>query len=69
MAIRYTTNTINPKPNIARIAVKFGESSATNTAGTAVTIAKIVAPIQSSIGFPPQRVLLNHGSISRFDSC
>jgi hypothetical protein len=40
-------------PNIARTAVKVGESSATNRAGTDVTIFSIVSLNQSSIGFPP----------------
>jgi hypothetical protein len=51
MAMRYATSTISNNPNIARMAVKFGESSATSKAGTYVTIAKIFSPIQSSISF------------------
>jgi hypothetical protein len=48
-AMRYTTKTINMRPNIPRMIVNVGECSSTNIAGTDVTIAKIVSPIQSSI--------------------
>jgi hypothetical protein len=53
MASRYTTNTTNRRPNIPRKSVNLGESSATNTAGTDVTIARIVSPIQWIIVVDP----------------
>jgi len=43
IAMTYTTSTISGNPYIARISMKFGESSATIKAGTYVTIAKIVS--------------------------
>ena len=49
MAITYTMSTINNNPNIARMSMKFGESSATNNAGTKVTAAHSLSTIQSSI--------------------
>jgi hypothetical protein len=49
MAMRYTIKTINIRPNIPRTRVKVGESWSTNKAGTDVTVAKTVSPIQSSI--------------------
>src|SRR6478609_4553362 len=49
IAMRHTTKTTNIRPSIPRIRKKRGESWSTNKAGTAVTIAKIVSPIQSSI--------------------
>src|SRR5712691_1264809 len=49
IAMRHTTKTTNIRPSIPRMRKKRGESWSTNKAGTAVTIAKIVSPIQSSI--------------------
>ena len=40
MAMRYAISTISNNPNIARTAMKVGESCSTNKAGTNVTIAK-----------------------------
>jgi hypothetical protein len=74
MAMRYATSTISNNPNIARMATKFGESSAKNTAGTDVTIAKIFSPIQSSIAFLAslQRqivILIGRGRFDLIKSC
>jgi hypothetical protein len=49
IAMRHTTKTTNIRPSIPRMRKKRGESWSTNKAGTAVIIAKIVSPIQSSI--------------------
>src|ERR1700730_5249925 len=49
IAMKHTTKTTNIRPSIPRMRKKRGESWSTNKAGTAVTIAKIVSPIQSSI--------------------
>ena len=49
IAMRHTTKTTNIRPSIPRMRKKRGESWSTNKAGTAVTIAKKVSPIQSSI--------------------
>jgi hypothetical protein len=49
IAMRYATRTMNPKPNIARMAVKLGDFSSTKTAGSSVIKARIFVPIQSSI--------------------
>jgi hypothetical protein len=51
IAIRYATSTIRINPNITRTAIKVGESSATNRAGTDVTIFSIVSLNQSASGF------------------
>ena len=40
MAMRYAISTISNSPNIARTAIKVGESWSTNKAGTNVTIVK-----------------------------
>src|ERR1700745_851153 len=48
IAMRHTTKTTNIRPSIPRIRKKRGESWSTNQAGTAVTIAKQVSPIQTS---------------------
>jgi hypothetical protein len=51
MAMRYTTRTISNNPNIPLIRMKFGESSATNNAGTYETIAIILSEIQCGTTF------------------
>jgi hypothetical protein len=49
IAMRHATKTTNIRPSIPRMRKKRGESWSTNKAGTAVTIARKVSPIQSSI--------------------
>src|SRR3954462_77981 len=66
IAIRYATRTMKLKPNIARMAVKLGDVSSTNTAGSSVISARIFVPIQSSIGYlrrVPTAIALLAGSI------
>jgi hypothetical protein len=69
MAMRYAISTISNNPNIARTAMKVGESSATNNAGTNVTIARIFSPIQSSIIFSSTLVSLVDRRNGRCDFC
>jgi hypothetical protein len=52
MAMRYAISTISNNPNIARTAMKVGESSATNNAGTNVTIARIFHQSNRALFFP-----------------
>src|SRR5690242_5283681 len=54
IAMRYAPRTMNPKPNIARMAVKLGDFSSTKTAGSSVIKARIF--VRSNRASPPPQV-------------
>jgi hypothetical protein len=68
MAIKYTMSTISIRPNIALMSMKLGESSATNNAGTNVTIDQIVSLIQLSTGVL-RALLIPTAASFPFDFC